>query len=132
MDYHTLLNLKIKYFIWCFITLFFFLIITMEILNIKYYDTYNCLGLSHDSLLYLNVPINSPDTIINGEYLKIKDELYSYEILSISDLNFDSVNNINYQIYEIKIKETFKENELVNITFYANQEKLWKKIKKIL
>lgn len=129
-NYYTLLKIKYKnhfliFVIWSILLLSIFLSIT-----IKVYDSYTCYGIYQNENLYLNIPLSNSDNILKGKYLKINKVKYTYKINEISDLKYEG--NINYQTYQISINETFKENEIVKITFYSNKEIIMKKIIKLI
>lgn len=130
MDYDTLLNQKIHFSIILRTPLFLLIIFLVWFSNKSYYDTYKIMAISDTNYLYLNVPLDYSDTLNNGDYLKINDKKYLYEIIDISDI--EVVENINYQVFTIKVEEEFKNNEVVNVVIYHNQEKIIKKIKKLL
>ena len=62
--------------------------------------------------------------------MEINNNEYSYKIDNISNLLND--NYQNYQVYTLKTNINLKENEVVQITFYYNKEKIIKKILKII
>ena len=98
--------------------------------SLKCHDTYKIYGIYNENYIYINVPIDNSDTLANGDYIKINKNKYDYKINYISEMKV--VENINYQEYIISINECFRQNEVVDITFYYNEEKLIKKIYNVI
>lgn len=132
MDYETLLNIRIKYGLAYIVISLLFISWTIVILNKEYYDSYQTFGIVDNSIIYINIPLDYSDTLKNGEYLKINNKEYDYQILEISNIEVDSVNYINYQTYAIEIDEELLNNEVLTITFYYNKEKNYQKLKRII
>ena len=132
MDYDSLLNIKIKYGLIYVMLAFLLLIWGIIILNKEYYDTYKISGIVEDSIIYLNVPLDYSDTLKKGEYLKIDNIKYDYDILEISGLEVDTVNYINYQTFALKIDAEVLNNEVLTITIYYNKEKNYQKLKRLI
>lgn len=132
MTYDYLLNMKVKYHLKLILLTFVFIIVSGFVLTYKVYDIYEIVGISTGDTVVINVPLDYSDTIKNGEYLKINDRKYDYEILDIGGLEYDLELGLNFQSYSLKIEESFKKNEVLKIKIYYDYEKIIKKIKKIL
>ncbi len=104
--------------------------LTLYMLRVEVYDVYNTVGYIKNHSLVLNIPIEYSDTIINGEYLVIEDEKYTYEVKNISEILLS--NNINYQEVVIDIENNFKENSIVDTNIYHDKEKVAIKLKKLI
>lgn len=104
--------------------------LTLYMLRVEVYDVYNTVGYIKNRSLVLNIPIEYSDTIINGEYLVIEDEKYTYEVKNISEILLS--NNINYQEVVIDIENNFKENSIVDTNIYHDKEKVATKLKKLI
>ena len=106
----------------------FIIIITSFVIsfNTKAYSSYKTYGIYLDNHLYVDIPIDNSDAVKKGIYLKIDDEKYDIEIEEISDLQVEG--NINYQTYSLKSFTEYKNNQVVEITFYYNKQRIIKKI----
>lgn len=107
-----------------------FMIIVLLMLLIDVYDKYDVLGIYDGKDVVLKINKDNSDDIKNSKYLKINNKKVNYQIENISNLKVE--NYINY--YEVKISTNlkFQENEVVEMTFYNNKEKIIKKIMKII
>ena len=132
MEYNFLLNLKPPFKIFWPILVILVAILSIIILNLECYDTEKYQGIYSDGVINLNVTPDYLDTLINGEYLKINDKQYDYEILSISELQLNEFDYNNYQMVKIKVNKEFINNEVINIVVYKNKEKVINKLKKIV
>ena len=106
----------------------FIIIITSFVIsfNTKAYSSYKTYGIYLDNHLYVDIPIDNSDAVKKGIYLKIDDQKYDIEIEEISDLQVEG--NINYQTYSLKSFTEYKNNQVVEITFYYNKQRMIKKI----
>lgn len=96
---------------------------------IDVYSTYNVKAISEGKYLLLSIPINNSDILKSGDYLKINNKNYYYNVISISPLQNDG--EVNYQNYEIEIDDTFQLNEIKDITIFYQKERIITKIKKM-
>lgn len=130
MKYNELLHIKYKEHLILKIIIFLFLVIIILSLLLKVYDTYTIYGVYCDNKLLVDVETTNSDFVTGGTFIKINNNNYEYKVDSISSLKV--ANNVNYNEYEILIPKTFKENEVIKITFYKNKEILIKKIVKTI
>lgn len=131
-NYQRLLNIKCHKLSMLLIVFILLIIFSIYLGNLEVYERYNLMGIYKENYLYVNVPLENSDTIIKAEYLCINRKKYKFKISNISDLLYDYSLNVNYQEIIMNIEKVFLENELVNITFYYNKEKLYKKIINII
>ncbi|MBQ6840622.1 MAG: hypothetical protein IJO63_00700 [Bacilli bacterium] len=89
------------------------------------YNVYQTFSIYHDNLI-VSVPIKNSDAVINGEYLTIKNQAYKYRVREISDIKYENFQN--YQDYIIDVDKKLQNNEVVEITFYYNKQKMIQKI----
>ncbi len=106
----------------------FIIIITSFVIsfNTKAYSSYKTYGIYLDNHLYVDIPTDNSDVVKKGSYLKIDDEKYDIQIEEISDLQVEG--NINYQTYSLKSFREYKNNQIVEMTFYYNKQRIIKKI----
>lgn len=126
-NYYSLLN--IKYRNSTFIVVIFLIIIILILLLtvLETYDTWKTLGVNKDGKITTSIPIENSDAVTGGEYIVIDNQNYQYKVLEISEFLVD--NYINYQNYVIKVDDVlFKENEVIEMTFYYNKQKIIQKI----
>jgi len=130
ISYYYLLNMKYSknYILYTFLLLL--LVLAIVSFNISIYDEYNTVGIANDKGISLDIPLTNSDAINKGKYLKISHQKYHYKIESISGI--EVINYTNYQNYQIRIDESFKENEVLKITFYYHKQKMIKKIINII
>jgi len=69
---------------------------------------------------------------MNENTFYLNKKKYYYEIFSLSEILYDYQTFQNYQEISLKIDGKFKENEIVNLTIYYDQEKLGEKIWKLV
>ena len=132
MDYFSVLNIKPKYKgKYIFIT-FILVGLFIFILNLNIYDTLQLKGLVKNDYLLINLPIKYSDTLLDGKFLKINNQKYSYRIVNISPLKIDESTLIEYQTIEIKVSRKSYPNEIINFAIYTQKEKLFKKLKRCL
>ncbi len=132
MDYSLLLKIKFPLKItYLFITIIFigsFIYVSF----LKCYDTFTYKGIVNNELIYINVPTNYLDTLLNGKFIKINKVKYNYEILSLGEVELDKDSYLYYQMVCIKVDKKFLNNEVLTITAYANQEKIIQKVGKFI
>ena len=96
------------------------------------YESFNTYGYVQDELLNIKISIQTPDMLTNLKYIKIGSNNYKVEIKEISDMLLDEENFINYQIVKMKIDERLNNNQVFEIGIFYNEEKVYKKILKLL
>lgn len=124
-NYNFLLRIEYKTSILSLVISGLFFIILCLSFFLQTYTSYYVRGIYQDYLI-IEVPIENSDAVNKGEYLVIDDKIYSYKIAKTSELK--NSNYINYQEYYINIDQIFRENEIVEITFYYNKQRMIQKI----
>jgi len=126
-NYHSLLNIKYKYSIFN-ISILLIIFITLILLSVIFtYSSFKILGIYNDDQIVISVPVENSDSVKNGTYLMIDNVKYDYRIIDISPIK--EMNYVNYQDYNLKINDvSLKENEVVEITFHYNKQRIIKKI----
>ena len=132
MDYYTLLNIKPKYKLWFLIITFLIIVFIIYFCNKNIYDTIKIKGIIKNNSIMINMPVKYSDTLINGNFLKIDNKKYDYKINKISSLKIDDQSLLEYQTIEIKIVNNFKDNQILNLSIFYNNEKIINKIKRII
>lgn len=125
-NYQKLLKIKHHNYFLLIVIITLISVFISYISNYKIYDKFNTYGVYKNGAIILNVEMEYSDTLFENNILKINKKEVDYEIVSLSDLLFDK--NINYQEVILKTKETYQENKILNLTFYYNKEKIFKKI----
>lgn len=125
-NYQKLLKIKHHNYFLLIVVITLISVFISYISNYKIYDKFNTYGVYKNGAIILNVEMEYSDTLFENNILKINKKEVDYEIVSLSDLLFDK--NINYQEVILKTKETYQENKILNLTFYYNKEKIFKKI----
>ena len=125
--YQSLLNINYHNYLVLLITVILLMIILVLSISLYSYDKCNYVGVFNENQIFVNVLYNNSDAILKGTYMVIDKKQYKYVIKNISDLMID--NQINYQVYTIDFKDnSLMNNEIINITFYYNRQKIIKKI----
>ncbi len=94
--------------------------------RLKAYSSFKTYGVFIDNHLYVDIPIDNSDAVNKGTYLKIDDYKYDFKIEEISDLQVEG--SINYQTYSLKIMKEYQNNQVVEITFYYDKQRIIRKI----
>ena len=128
--YNYLLNIKYKNVSFMIVILTISIIALILSCFLSTYDKYTVSGIWENNSIAINLPINNSDAVINGKFIKIDNKNYSYNIKSISKLQ--EYNFINYQTYMINISQDFIDNQVLNITFYYNKQRIIQKIIKLI
>ena len=132
MDYFSVLNLKPKYKGKYILITLVLIGLFIYILNLNIYDTLKLKGIVNNNLILINLPLQYSDTLIDGKFIKINDQRYSYQIKSISPLKIDESTLIKYQTIEIKVPRKNYQNEIIDFTIYTQKERIINKLKKCL
>lgn len=130
MSIDGLLRIKYKKPVSIVIVIIVIFIVVIWLLNRKIYDVYNTYGVISNDNLIVNIPINYSDTIVSGTKIKVENDYYDLNIISISDLLISE--GINYQEVRVKIDNVYQENIILKITIYYNKEKVLKKLMKLI
>lgn len=132
MNYLDLINIKYTFKFSLIIFLIFFVLIISYVLNLNIYENFTSYGYVLDDQINLKVLVDNPDILNNLKYIKIGSKDYKVEVKEISEVMLDSENFINYQIVKLKIDERLNDNEVFKVDIFYNEEKVYKKLKKIL
>jgi hypothetical protein len=132
MNYLDLINIKYSCKKGLFVLTTVFIIVLVYVLNLNMYESFNTYGYVQDELLNIKISIQTPDMLTNLKYIKIGSNNYKVEIKEISDMLLDEENFINYQIVKMKIDERLNNNQVFEICIFYNEEKVYKKILKLL
>ncbi len=132
MNYLDLINIKYSFKISLFILSIAFIIILGYVLNLNIYESYNTYGYVQDELINIKISIENPDVLTSLKYIKIGSKNYNAEVKEIGEVMLDKENIVNYQMAKLKIDERLNNNEVFKIGIFYNEEKVYKKLKKIL
>lgn len=132
MNYLDLINIKYSFKISLFILSIVFIIILGYVLNLNIYESYNTYGYVQDELINIKISIENPDVLTSLKYIKIGSKNYNAEVKEIGEVMLDKENIVNYQMAKLKIDERLNNNEVFKIGIFYNEEKVYKKLKKIL
>lgn len=132
MNYLDLINIKYSFKISLFILSIAFIIILGYVLNLNIYESYNTYGYVQDELINIKISIENPDVLTSLKYIKIGSKNYNAEVKEIGEVMLDKENIVNYQMVKLKIDERLNNNEVFKIGIFYNEEKVYKKLKKIL
>lgn len=132
MNYLDLINIKYSCKKGLFVLTTVFIIVLVYVLNLNMYESFNTYGYVQDELLNIKISIQTPDMLTNLKYIKIGSNNYKVEIKEISDMLLDEENLINYQMVKLKIDERLNDNQVFKIGIFYNEEKVYKKILKML
>lgn len=118
-----------------YIVLVLFIILTLLSIYICHeslYDRLDLTAISDGENLIVAVPVAYSDTLKTGDTVVISNQNYHYTITSISDIEANLMQQINYQNFTIKINNQYPQNQILKITFYYNKEKIIKKVIKLV
>ena len=132
MNYLDLINIKYTFKFSLIIFLIFFVLIISYVLNLNIYENFTSYGYVLDDQINLKVLVDNLDILNNLKYIKIGSKDYKAEVKEISEVMLDSENFINYQIVKLEIDERLNDNEVFKVDIFYNEEKVYKKLKKIL
>lgn len=108
------------------IILLSFIILLVLSIKIKVYDNYETKGIyTCNNECYLEVVV--PSNIFYQE-IEVNKKLVSFKVLS-EDLEIDKDNMISYIKLKLDLDSTFKEQEIVDVNFYYNKQRIITKIK---
>lgn len=128
--YESLINIKVRRGKFIFLSILIVLSMIIVSYFIKGFDTYNTYGVSDGQDIYIDIPIRYSKAVKNNSYIKIDGKKDNLSVLDISQLQ--QMGQINYQTYHIDVKESFEVNEVVEVTFYYNKQRIIKKIIKLI
>ena len=66
------------------------------------------------------------------ESVKVDEKEFSFQILNVSELKINELNQTNYQIVDIFSPQKYQENQMIYIKLLDKKEKIIKKLKKIM
>ncbi len=127
--YYDLLNLKCsyKYVIIIFMVLLFIIIFLSSVY--KLYDTYEIRGIYNSGSIIINVPIENVNFFSASEFVVVENKKYSFKLLKYGDIYSDT---IIYQEIVISLHKECAENEVINMIFHKNEERIIYKIWELL
>lgn len=121
---------KPKHIKWIFVFyLFLFIGLILYFSVIKIYSKLNCKAIVINNNLVISSSINDINKLVKSKYFKINDKKYTFNVLNYSNI----YNNGNINLQDIEISSSYKnkkENQIIDLTFYYDEEKIIKKIVK--
>ena len=132
MNYYDLLNKKYHFKYYIILLIVIFIIPIIYVSNKSINDVYKTIGYVSNNKIVINVPLEYSDTLNKLVYIKIEEDNYYLKDLTISEILLEPNSLINYQEVYININDTYKENMIVPITIYYNEEKVFTKLQKLL
>ena len=131
INYADILNIKYTKKIMYFWFIVFLIIIVKILCTYKIYDITKASGIYFNENLVINIDINFSEQLITSKLVKINNDTYKFNVISISDIKYDNINY--YQTITINIKnKEFENKELLELSFLSNKELVLKKIKKLI
>ena len=129
---YVLLNQKPKYNSLIIFSLLLFLLIIFSSIYYKTYDSFKVTGIYVNK--EISITLNSSDVkkIIESEFIKINARKYKVSILSVSQPDYDWTSNVSYQTIILTTSEKFYNNEILEITFYRNKQRIIRKVFNLL
>lgn len=131
-SYQRLLNMPYRNYFGFFIVIALIFLLSIYIGSKSLYDRLNLVAVSDGNNLVVAFPTVYSDILNEDTILSINQKNYDYQILQISDLMYDDIRQINYQNYIFQISEKYPLNKIVNVTFYYNKEKIFRKVIKFI
>lgn len=132
MSYRDLINIRYKLFGKILIFILLVILTMIIIFPKKITDVYNTYGYIYNHKLIVNIPIDNPDTISKLKYIRVNDIKYDKNaIINISDVLIDQLTLTNYQEITLSLSKEYQENQILNVSFYFNEEKVLKKLRKL-
>ena len=125
-NYLSLINIKYKEHISLFVLPIIFIILVILSLIIETSEKYKVYYYFNNNVISVTVPIENSDKIINADYLLLDNKKYTFKVISI---DYDMGNE--YQTINIEANVTKIDNQIGNIVFSFNKEKIIKKIIKL-
>ena len=131
-SYQRLLNMPYRNYFGFFIVIVLIFLLSIYIGSKSLYDRLDLVAVSDGNNLVVAFPTVYSDILNEDTILSINQKNYDYQILQISDLMYDDIRQINYQNYIFQISEKYPLNKIVNVTFYYNKEKIFRKVIKFI
>ena len=131
-NYQRLLYMSYRNYFGFFIVIVLISILSIYIGSKSLYDRLDLVAVSDGNNLVVAFPIVYSDILNEDTMLSINQKNYDYQILQISDLMYDDIRQINYQNYIFQISKKYPLNKIVNVTFYYNKEKIFRKVIKFI
>ena len=129
---YSLLNIKIKYKWFIFISLIVFISLIITSIHIKTYDSYKYKGVALDNKIYINVNSDTINKVIKSDFIKINNKKEKFSILSVGNLQYDEVTFTNYQSVIISTSSSYIDNLSIDVTFYNNKQRIITKVINLL
>ena len=132
MSYLDLLNIKYKFKLILIFISIFFIGILIYVLNLKVCDRIESFAYKEKGLVITRLIIDTPDTINSLKYILIGNKKYKATIDKYGDYSLDKDNLVNFQDVYFKVDGNIKEGQVFRIAILYNEEKVYKKLKKML
>lgn len=132
MSYHELLNMKYKSYGFGIVLSLILILVLIFLQNYEVCDIYNTYGYYEEGGIKFSLPIAHSDIINRIEGIKIDNQDYEYQNISISKILLDQNTLVNYQEIFMQVNGDFIDNQVLKITIYHNKEKIRKKIQRLL
>lgn len=129
---YALLNLKLKYSWIIVISVLLFLLLIFSSIYYKTYDSYKVSGLVNDNNINITVLVKKIGNIIESDYLEINNKKYKFSVESISPVEYDMASNNFYQNITLSTSGNFLDNEVLELTFYKNKQRIITKVINLL
>lgn len=129
INYYNLQNIKYKNKLFIIVFSIILGIILIFSCIAKCYSSYVTYAKESGKLLEISLPLENSD-VVKGNKIKINNDIYDYKVIEISPLY--EQNYVNYQNYKIKVNKSFKENEVLNVTFYFKKQRIIQKIFEVI
>ncbi|MBQ6686974.1 MAG: hypothetical protein IJN03_00435 [Bacilli bacterium] len=129
---YALLNLKLKYSGLIIISLILFLLLIFSSIYYKTYDSFKVSGIIHNTKIVITVFPNDINDIVKSDFFKVNKEKYKFSVESISEVEYDVNSNSFYQKVTLSTSGNFLDNEIVDLTFYKNKQRIINKVINLL
>lgn len=131
-SYQKLLHLSYRNHVSIVVIFLLIIVLTVYLSSNSLWERLDLMGISDGENLLVSVPVTNSDTFTKTPVLKINNKRISYTITAISELEYDATSQLNYQIYTIQVSEKYPLNSIVKLSFYYDQEKIYKKVIKFI
>lgn len=126
INYEDLLYIKYKKNIVVYMFLILLVLLSFISYKVMAYNNLESSGIYKEGFVEVTLTVDSIETIKNGDFLKIDNIKYYYEIINFGEIS--SYENIYFQSVYIKIEKEFYENEIVEFNIFYDKERIIKKV----
>ncbi len=130
-NYIDVLNIKTKSFISFCIIYAFVLFITSLALFLKTYTTYKFDAIYNDEFITIKTYYQNSDKIVNSDFIEINNEYYYIDHIKYGEISLINEEVVMQDLY-VYISSEFESNEVTNVTFYSDYERIIEKIIKVI